>query len=105
MANNNVQEEMQVLKDDVTKLRSDIANLVEVLKQLGLQKAQETRGTLEDEFDVQREKLKARFNSARERGKGAVDELEEHVNEHPIGSLLTAFGIGFILAKLSGGKS
>lgn len=102
MANNNVQEELQVLRDDVTKLRSDIASLVDVLKELGLQKAHEARDTLEDEFDVQKEKLRARFNSAREHGKGTVEDLEQHVTEHPLSSVLTAFGIGFILAKLSG---
>jgi len=105
MASNNVQDELQVLKDDVAKLRSDITGLVDLFKDLGVKKVNETRNTLEDEFDEQREKLRARFNSARERGKGVVDELEEHVNEHPLGSLLTAFGIGYILARLSGGKS
>ena len=104
MASNNVQEELQVLKDDVTKLRSDIAGLVDLFKELGLQKVNEARGTIEDELDEQREKLKARFNSARERGKGTVEDLEQHVTEHPLGSLLTAFGIGYILAKLSGGR-
>lgn len=105
MASNNVQEELQVLKDDVSKLRTDIAGLVDVLKDLGLQKVSETRGTIEEEFDVQREKLKAKFENVRERGQDTVDELGQYVNEHPLGSLLTAFSIGYILAKLSGGKS
>ncbi len=105
MASSNVQEEMQVLKDDVAKLRSDIAGLVDLFKELGLQKVNEARDTIEGELDEQREKLRAMFNSARERGKGTVDDLEQHVTEHPLGSVLTAFGIGYILARLLGGKS
>jgi ElaB/YqjD/DUF883 family membrane-anchored ribosome-binding protein len=105
MASNNVQEELQILKDDVAKLRSDISDLVGVLKQLGVTKINEARGSLEEEIEEQREKLRAGLNRARERGKGAADEFEQHVTEHPVGSLLTAFGVGYILAKLSGDRS
>jgi ElaB/YqjD/DUF883 family membrane-anchored ribosome-binding protein len=105
MASNNVQEELQILKDDVAKLRVDISDLVTALRQLGVQKIDEARGTLEEELEEQREKLRAGFNRARERGRGAADEFEQHVTEHPVGSLLTAFGIGYILAKLSGDRS
>ena len=105
MATGNVQEELQVLKDDLSKLRGDVADLVGVLKALGLEQVDATRESVEDELQAQRERLRALLARARERGRGAADELEQHVNEHPVGSLLTAFGIGYILAKLSGGKS
>ena len=103
MVANNVQDEIQVLKDDVSKLRSDVADLVAMLKDLGLSKVHETRENLEDELREQREKLRAEFNRARERGKSAVDDFEQQVGMHPLGSLLTAFGIGYIIARLSGG--
>jgi ElaB/YqjD/DUF883 family membrane-anchored ribosome-binding protein len=105
MASPNIQEEMQVLKDDVEKLRSDISDLVGLLKDLGLQKIDETRGTVEEELQEQREKLRVVLGRARERGKSAVDDVEQQMTEHPLGTLLTAFGIGYIIAKLSGGRS
>ncbi len=105
MATGNVQEELQVLKNDLNKLRGDVTDLVGVLKALGLEKIDETRGSVEEELEAQRERLRVLLAQAKERGRGAADEIEQHVNEHPIGSLLTAFGIGYILAKLSGGKS
>ena len=104
MVSNNVQDEMKVLKDDVAKLRADITDLVGLLKDLGLQKVDETRDSIEDEIREQREKLRVTMNRARERGRGAASDFEQQINEHPVGSLLTAFSIGFILAKLSGGK-
>lgn len=105
MATTNVQEELQVLKDDVAKLREDIEDLVGLLRDLGLQKVDETRGTLEEELQLQREKLQALLNRARERGKSAAEDIEQQMTEHPLGTLMTAFGIGYIIAKLSGGRS
>jgi ElaB/YqjD/DUF883 family membrane-anchored ribosome-binding protein len=102
MATTNIQEELQVLKEDVAKLRSDVEDMVGLLKDLGLQKVDETRGTLEEELEVQRQKLRALLNRARERGKGAADEIEQQITEHPLGTLMTAFGIGYIIAKLGG---
>ena len=105
MAASNVQEEMQILKDDVAKLRADITDLVGLLKDLGLQKVDETRGNVEEELKEQRAKFQEALNRARERGMGSVEDLEQQMAEHPVGSLLTAFGIGYIIAKLSGGRS
>ncbi|MEJ2760646.1 MAG: hypothetical protein P8126_03675 [Gammaproteobacteria bacterium] len=105
MAANNVQEELQILKDDVAKLRADITDLVGLLKDLGLQKVDETRGNVEEELKEQRARFQEALNRARERGMGSVEDLEQQMTEHPVGSLLTAFGIGYIIAKLSGGRS
>lgn len=104
MVANNVQDEVKVLKDDVAKLRSDITDLVDLLREIGLQKVDETREGIEDEIREQREKLRVTMNRAREQGRAAAGDFEQQITDHPIGSLLTAFGIGFILAKLSGGK-
>lgn len=102
MASPNVQEEVQVLKDDVAKLRSDVSDLVGLLKDLGLQKIDETRGSVEEELQEQRERLRVAFGHARDRGKSAVEDVEQQMTEHPLGTLLTAFGIGYIIAKLGG---
>lgn len=105
MATANVQEELQVLKDDISRLRKDVSDMTGILKNLGMEKLDETRETLEDELKAQREKLRLLLAQARERGRSAADDLEQHVSDHPLGSLLTAFGIGYLLAKLSGGRS
>ena len=100
-----VQDELEVLKKDVTKLRSDVAELVNILKGLGIDKINEARDSVEEEVREQRENLRMKYKNAKQRGKLAADELEEHFAEHPFGTLLTVFGIGYIIAKLSGGNS
>lgn len=105
MANDNVQDEFKVLKDDVAKLRKDVSDLAGLLKDLGLQKVDETRESVEDELQAQREKLRQALGEARNRSRSALDDVELQVTERPLGALLTAFGVGFVIAKLSGGRS
>lgn len=106
MADKDMQEELQTIKDDVAKLRSDIADLVGLLKDLGAEKVGEAKTTVEEELRAQREKLRRALGSAKERGKRTADDIEETITQHPLSSLLAAFGVGFILAKLTnGGRS
>lgn len=60
--------------------------------------------SLEDEIRNRREELRRRLNEARTTGRRAVDAtvdgLEKGVEQHPLTSLLTAFGLGFVIAKL-----
>ena len=102
MVNGNIQDEVQAIKNDINQIRADVQLLIEELKKEGLRKVGETRSHLEDELDEQKERLRASLNRARDCGLGTVDDLERHVNDHPLGSLLTAFGIGYLLARLSG---
>lgn len=104
MASNNIQEELQTLKSDISQLRADIQGLMGLVKEEGVSRVNDAKHYLEDELDGQRERIRETFNRAKECGKGTADEVERQIAEHPVGSLLTAFGIGYILAKLSGGK-
>lgn len=105
MVDKNVQDELQTLKDDVAKLRADVSELVGLLKDLGAEKIDEARGTVEEQLQARREKLRESVDRAKARGKKTADDIEEQITEHPLSSLLAAFGLGFIIAKLSGGGS
>ena len=103
MGDKNLQEEMQNIKDDVAKLRADVSDLVGLLKDLGAEKAGEAKASVNEEL---RERLRQAVGGAKERGQKAADEVEERIAQHPLSSLLAAFGIGFIIAKLTnGGRS
>lgn len=105
MVDKNVQDEIQNLKDDVSKLRSDVSELVGVLRDLGVEKIDEARGNVEDELRARREQLRESVDKAKARGRKTADDIENQISEHPLSSLLAAFGLGFIIAKLSGGGS
>ena len=46
------------------------------------------------------DEMRRKVNDARDYGEKRVGELEGQVGEHPLGSVLAAFGIGFVIAKL-----
>jgi len=102
----NLQEEIDALKADLSSLRTDISDLAGAMRDLGYAKAGEWRSDVEDEFNERREDFRRAMGAARDRGQRAEDDFERRVGEHPWGSVLTALGIGFILAKLmdTGGR-
>lgn len=105
MANEDIRKELEVVKGDIAKLRADIAELAGMLKDEGAKRIDDTRETVQEELEAQRERFREALGRARERGRTAADEVELHIAEHPLGSLLTAFGVGYVMAKMSGHHS
>jgi len=103
MADEKLKEEFDTLKGDFAKLRTDVADLLDVLKELGATRAGEARTSVEEELRARREQLREALHGAEERTRKAAKDVEDTVAEHPLSSLLAAFGVGFILAKLSQG--
>ena len=101
--NDDVQAEVKRLKDDLGKLRGDVSSLVDVLRELGIEKANATKESLTEEMQKRREKVREAINKARTVGESQIDDIEENITSHPLSSLAMAFGIGFIIAKLLDG--
>jgi ElaB/YqjD/DUF883 family membrane-anchored ribosome-binding protein len=93
-------KELEKLRSDLVQLRTDVAELAKAVKSVGVDKAESVKATVAEEVRHRREALRARIDEARARGRTAVEDLEDEIQQHPYGSLLTAFGAGFIIAKL-----
>ena len=93
-------DDLAALREDFDKLREDVSKLTETLKHIGSQRAQSAKEQLDERLDEAREKLHERVDTAKQRGQSYYEDLEGQVGEHPLGSLLAAFGIGFAIAKL-----
>lgn len=98
--NETPKDDIKTLREDFNKLREDMAKLTDTLKQIGGDRAHAAQEHLNDRLDDARERLRARVDSTGQRGREYYDQLEGRVGEHPLTSLLTAFGVGFVLAKL-----
>ena len=84
-----VDEELTKLRKDMEQLRGDIMSLTEAFKDLGVEKgraamarAKSTGASVRDDADA----LKARAH--------------REIEERPITSVLTSFGIGFLVGML-----
>jgi ElaB/YqjD/DUF883 family membrane-anchored ribosome-binding protein len=99
-----VQQELAQLKKDLSQVQSDMADLASALREAGVGKAHDVKDSVEDEISARREELRRLINEARASGRrvmgDTVEGIEETVGDHPVSSLLTAFGFGFVIARL-----
>lgn len=97
---NSPQDEIKNLREDFDKLREGMNTITEMLKKFSEDRAHTAKEHLDERLGEAREHLRERVDGAGERSRAYYDQLEGRVGDHPLGSLLTAFGIGFIIAKL-----
>lgn len=100
MADPQIEQELNTLKSDIAALRSDISDLASAVRDVASRRASHVRDSVTDDLRQRREEMRARFNTARDRGRETVDVFEKNVGDHPLGSLAAAVGVGFILGKL-----
>ncbi|MFA9460936.1 DUF883 family protein [Thiohalorhabdus sp. Cl-TMA] len=93
-------EEIQALKADLAALRSDVSELASTMRDMGRDKANDWRSSMQDEWSERRDELMRALGVARDRGRQAEEDFERNVSEHPWTSLATAFGVGFLIAKI-----
>lgn len=93
MTSHDVEGEFGAVKDDLAKLRSDIANLSNALKEL-------TSETVHDRFDSLRGGIDRLTDDAKLQSREMMDDLTAHIEERPLTSVLIAFGVGVLLGRL-----
>ena len=86
-------DDIAVLRDQVSDIGSQLGTLLERAKKDGTALA-------EAEIVALQEKLQELTSDFKDRGREALDKIEETVQEHPGGSLLAAFAAGALLAVL-----
>ncbi len=93
MATRNLEGEFDTVKDDLTKLRADIATLSGALKDV-------TSETVHEQLETIRGRVDALSGEARARGRETLDELTGRIEERPLASVLVAFGAGLLIGRL-----
>ncbi len=100
MADDPVRKELDALKADIAQLRGDIVGLTHAVKGAATEKMAESRTHAEDRFRGAWQDIEHRLADLLDQSKATFNKAEQKVGEHPVGSVLTAFGLGFIIAKL-----
>ena len=100
MAEEPFREELDALKADIAQLRTDIANLTTAFKDVASEKVNATREDAQQRAQNAWDDIERRLNDVLDQGRETASGIEDKITEHPGGSVLTAFGLGFIIAKL-----
>lgn len=85
----NTEQDISQLKDDMTKLKADLASIASTLKQEAGERARHG-------YDRVREA----GNHAADYARSGAHAVEHQIEERPLVSVLSAFGIGFVIGKL-----
>ncbi len=93
-------EEFELLKEDLARLRADMQALKEHLASLGGKRTAEAREAASAKLEALRAELDRLGEELGLQGRQVRRTLEQKVREQPVVSLLTAFGLGFLLSRL-----
>lgn len=83
------EKEIDSLKADLHTLREDIAKLTEAFKRQGTEQAK-----------ARYQQAKATAEDYGEQARKVADDVGHRIEERPLTSVLSAFGIGFIVGRL-----
>jgi len=100
-------KELDALKADIARLRDEIAGLAAGMKKSAGIRAEQPRTAAWEEGPAHGEEgrgvlgdLLHKFDSSRVQGEKVVRDLSAEVEQHPLVSIMAAFGLGYIIAKL-----
>lgn len=99
-------KELEALKADIAGLREDIAGLAAGMKKSSGINTKQSHATEQEESTHGPEghgvwaDLLHKFDSSRIQGEKVVRDLSAEVEQHPLVSIMAAFGLGYIIAKL-----
>ncbi|WP_457595811.1 hypothetical protein [Hydrogenimonas sp.] len=99
------QDENEALKREVEALKRDLAKLSETLAKMGERKFEEgvAAAKVRAAETVGDEPIE-RIRELADEGEALVEALKKQHKEHPLGTLLVAAGIGFLLGRALGGR-
>ncbi len=94
-------QDVETLKEELARLRTDMAALVEAMKKNTGSTSKSSSKPAKDEIDSgQWENLKAKIEEARNQGEVINREISGEVRKHPLASIAIAFGVGYLASRI-----
>lgn len=95
-----IRQEVDALKTDIERLREDIVALTNAVKGVATENVKNAKAHAEERLHKTWDDIERRCEELLNEGKTTFNKAEQKVSEHPASSVLTAFGLGFVIAKL-----
>ena len=93
------------LQKQIEALRQDLLRITDTLAKMGKEKIEEAAGEAKEKIaeQIPEEQLR-QIEALKAQGEEALEALKQQQKEHPMGTLLVAAGIGFLLGRVLGGR-
>ena len=95
-----VRQEMDNLKEDINRLRADLADILQTTKRQGQATAEGLKTKFRGEAMNRMNQLKDILDSAKDYSYKAYNVAQRKVEDKPLASILTAFVVGLVVGKL-----
>jgi ElaB/YqjD/DUF883 family membrane-anchored ribosome-binding protein len=89
----NLEMEFDSVKEDLSKLRSDISSLTSTLQDVASEKMRSKFSGAQEKFDIWSQR-------ARETSRERLEDIADEIEDRPLTSLLVVFGIGVVIGRL-----
>ena len=94
--------EIDALKEDINRLREDIANLASAVLGAAGDTLDDAKDKVNGKTREARDEFMGKMNEGLDHGKQFMDDFDTRVTRNPVGSVLIAFGVGLLIAKILG---
>lgn len=99
-----IHAEMAELKSDLQKLRSDLGDVLRTIVDATRSEAGEARERMETKAREQVDRFAATIDGMRDQGRVMADRVFDQIETHPMASILSALGAGFLIGFMAGKK-
>jgi ElaB/YqjD/DUF883 family membrane-anchored ribosome-binding protein len=93
---NGISKEMENLKKSFAQLRSDLTSIVGSALGAGKSGAHVVKDHVDSVVDGAKNKL----HDLKDKGAESAEAIEQKISDNPLVSVLIAFGVGFLLARI-----
>lgn|GEM_PF-1488721 len=96
---------VEELKKEIETLKEDLLKLSRAFEKVGEEKIKRAVGDVKERIveKIPEEQLE-RLEAVKAQGEEAIETLKKQQQEHPLGMLLVAIGLGFLMGRLTGGN-
>ena len=95
-----LRNDLDSIKGDIAALQADLAGALKDLVAAGKGEAGAAKEKIESEVRERLDRLSAKADLLARRGRRAVDNLEQHIEDKPLQSVGIALGIGVLIGAL-----
>jgi ElaB/YqjD/DUF883 family membrane-anchored ribosome-binding protein len=88
--------DVESLKKSIAQLRTDLTALVGTALSAGKTSAH----VVKDHAAAAADGVKHKLNDLKDRGSHSAEAIEQKISENPLTSILIAFGVGYIMARM-----
>lgn len=92
--------EADEIRKEFDALKSQFSELLGTIKTASESKGEELKEKLDTERDNLKEQANEKIQAAQKMGDAGLEDLSGRVKDNPLGSLLVAFGIGYVISKI-----